>query len=136
MTRPELELRQVARLRAVAERHPALELLVLLGSRARDDAHAGSDWDLGHLSGDALDVGTLVADLTSALGTDDVDLVDLRRASALLRRDTGAEGVLIAEHRPGAFLDFRVEVATYWCDIEPVLREAHEDVLRSVAGPA
>lgn len=121
-------------MRAVCVRHPALQVLVLLGSRARGDAHPGSDWDLGHLSDDGLDVGALAADLTSALGTDDVDLVDLRRASALLRRDAGADGVLVHEWTPGSFVDFRVEVATFWCDVEPVLREAHADVLRSVAG--
>ena len=121
-------------LRAACARHPALRVLVLLGSRARGDAHPRSDWDLGYLSDAGLDVGALVADLTSALGTDDVDLVDLRRASALLRRDAGADGVLVHERTPGSFVDFRVEVATFWCDVEPVLRETHADVLRSVAG--
>ena len=115
------------------QRHPHLTLLVLLGSRARGTEHAGSDWDLGYLADGPLDPLGLRADVVATLGTDAVDLVPLASASAVLRRDAAAHGRVLAQRRPGAFTDFQVEAATFWCDVEPVVREAHADVLRAVA---
>lgn len=117
----------------VAAAHPALRLLVLLGSRASGTPRADSDWDLGFLADAELDLGTLAANLTHALGTDAVDVVDLARASAVLRRDA-VSGVLLYERSAGEFVEFQVEAALFWCDVEPVLREAHADVLRAAAG--
>lgn len=118
---------------ALADAHPSLRLLLLLGSRANGTAHEKSDWDLGYLAGVDLDVGTLMADLTTALGTDDVDLVDLAGASAVLRRNAAVDGRALLQSVPGAFADFQVEAMTFWCDVEPVLRAAHCDVLRALA---
>lgn len=115
------------------ERHPGLVLLVLLGSRARGTEHAGSDWDLGFLADGPLDPLDLHADVVAVLGTDAVDLVPLASASAVLRRDAAGHGRVLVEGRRGAFADFQVEAVSFWCDVEPVVREAHADVLRSVA---
>lgn len=114
---------------AVAGSHPGLALLVLLGSRARGQEHAGSDWDLGFLADPDVDRLALHADLTQLLGTDAVDLVDLRAASAVLRRDAAAHGQALVG--PAAFVEFAVEATLFWCDIEPVVREAHDAVLRA-----
>lgn len=113
--------------------HPSLQLLVLLGSRAAGTAHEASDWDLGYLAATGLDPLDLAADVHRMLGTDDVDLVDLAAASAVLRRDAATLGQLLAERTPGAFEAFQIEAITFWCDVEPVLREAHADVLRALA---
>ena len=40
---------------------PALQLLLLFGSRARDDSHVRSDWDLGYLAADPFDPAALLA---------------------------------------------------------------------------
>jgi predicted nucleotidyltransferase len=116
-------------------RHPGLDLLVLLGSRARGDAHERSDWDVGYLGDARVDHLALLADVVAAVGTDAVDLVPLSRASAVARRDAALDGVLLGERRPGAFDAFRVSAVTYWADIEPVVREAHEAVLQPFATP-
>jgi predicted nucleotidyltransferase len=116
----------------IVHRHPAMSLMVLLGSRAGGTAHSASDWDVGVLAEGELDLATLAADLMDVWRTDDVDVVDLARASAVLRRDAAAQGVLLWEQEPGAFMDFAVEATIFWCDVEPVLRRAHADVLRSV----
>ena len=108
---------------------PGLDVLVLLGSRSTGTAHAGSDWDLGYLGDASLDPLDLRVVVVETLGTDDVDLVDLARASAVLRRDAAATGRLVHERVAGTFTDFRVEAATFWCDVEPVVREAHAAVL-------
>jgi predicted nucleotidyltransferase len=125
---------QLDRIEDVAARHPALELLVLLGSRATGTAHERSDWDFGVLArpGHDVDLPRLAADLMALVGDDDVDVVDLTRASAVLRRDAASVGVVLVERRPDAFLDFALEALTFWCDIEPVVRRAHAEVLRSV----
>ncbi len=114
-------------------RHEGLDLLVLLGSRARGDAGPGSDWDLGYL-GDGVDPLSLRAELVDALGTDEVDLVDLARASAVLRRDAAVDGVALAAREPDGFARFQVEAVTFWADVEPVVREAHDEVVRAVTG--
>lgn len=117
---------------ALLARHEGLDLLLLLGSRARGEARPDSDWDLGFLGG-SVDQLTLRADLVETLGTDAVDLVPLGRASAVLRRDAALHGVVLAEREPGGFGAFQIEAATFWADVEPVVREAHDDVLRTLA---
>jgi predicted nucleotidyltransferase len=118
----------------IAVRHPGLSLLVLIGSRALGVEHERSDWDFGALGTADLDLLSLRADLSDALRTDAVDMVDLRRASAVLRRDAATSGRVLVERTEGAFVEFQVEAISFWCDVEPVLREAHADVLRAAAG--
>lgn len=109
-----------------------IRLLVVHGSRARGDAAPGSDWDFAYLAAPTLDVLGLTLALTTALGTDDVDLVDLGTASALLRYRCGRDGIAVIEREPEMFLDFRLEATLFWCDVEPVIRAAHRDVLASL----
>ena len=114
--------------------HPALagvRLLVLHGSRARGDAAAHSDWDLGVLGADA-DTPALVTAVVDAVGTDAVDVADLDRSSALLRYRAARDGVALFEARPGEFERFRLEAVLFWCDAGPVIRAAHTDVLASL----
>jgi predicted nucleotidyltransferase len=116
---------------------PALvgvELLVLHGSRARGDAGPSSDWDVGYLPapGAEVDPAGLLDVLASTLRTDAVDLVDLRRASALLRFRAARDGVALIETRSEAFLDFRLDAVRFWCDAEPVIRAAQAQVLASL----
>lgn len=113
-------------------RHPGLDLLVLLGSQARGDAGPGSDWDLGFLGDGTVDQLSLRADLVDALVSDAVDLVPLTNASAVLRRDAAVEGRVLAERHHGIFTRFQIEAVTFWADVEPVVREAHADVVRAV----
>ncbi|WP_018331154.1 type VII toxin-antitoxin system MntA family adenylyltransferase antitoxin [Actinomycetospora chiangmaiensis] len=111
-----------------------VELLVLHGSRARGDAGPTSDWDVGYQSAPGTDVdpAALLDVLSSTLVTDAVDLVDLRRASALLRFRAARDGVALVEARPEVFLDFRLEAVRFWCDAEPVIRAAQAEVLASL----
>ena len=99
--------------------------LVLHGSRARGDHRSDSDWDVGFLG--EPDIGRLSARLTTIVGTDDVDIVDLGRASALLRFRAAAEGRLIAGD-PAEFLRFRLQATQFWCDAGPVIRAAQESL--------
>jgi predicted nucleotidyltransferase len=113
----------------VARAAAGLELLMLFGSRARGDDAAGSDWDVGYLGTPALDVTGLMTALVSVLGSDRVDLVDLRRASGLLRFAAARDGFVVFETAPGVGDRFRLEAARFWCDAAPVLMRGYEDVL-------
>lgn len=109
-----------------------LRLAVLHGSRARADAAEGSDWDIGVLADDPLDLPALSATLTEILGTDEVDVVDLRRTSALLRYRAARDGVPLLERPSDEFQRFQLEAVQFWCDAETVIRSAHDDVLAAL----
>jgi predicted nucleotidyltransferase len=110
-----------------------LRLAVLHGSRARGEAGPASDWDIGVIAADGdPELAALSAALTGFLGTDSVDVVDLGRASALLRYRAARDGVALLEARPGEFEQFQVDATQFWCDAGPVIRAAHEDVLAAL----
>lgn len=119
---------------ALARQTPGLELLVLFGSRARGDSRPGSDWDFAYLAGPGFDPDDLVARLVLLLDTDEVDLADLSRAGGLLRFRVAAEGRPLFESEPHRFDDFSFEAISFWCDMEPVIREAYEGVLEDLRG--
>jgi predicted nucleotidyltransferase len=116
-------------LSAVASSQPGLTLLVLFGSRSRSDASASSDWDFGYLATDRFDLLATMAALAEAVGSDHVDLVDLRTASGLLRYRAARDGVFVYEVRAGTFDRFRIEAARFWYDAEQVLRPGYDAIL-------
>jgi predicted nucleotidyltransferase len=132
MIQAELE-RVVQTIRPVLAGHPSLALLVLHGSRARGDEHAGSDWDFAYLGDGALDVGLLFADLALALGTDHVDLADLATAGGLLRYRVARDGALVHESQPGAYERFWMDAVSFWCDAGPIIERGYEAVLAGIA---
>lgn len=110
----------------------ALRLAVLYGSRARADAAEGSDWDIGVLADDPPDMPALSAALTEILGTDEVDVVDLSRASALLRYRAARDGIPLLERPSDEFQRFQLAAVQFWCDTETVIRSAYDDVLAAL----
>lgn len=114
---------------AVSARHPSLRLLVLFGSRARDEGGQGSDWDFAYLADRGLDPLALRADLVERLGTDQLDLADLERAGGLLRFRAARDGRVLFEREPEAFARFWMDAVRFWCDAQPVVAAAYEDVL-------
>lgn len=81
----------------------------------------------------AVDPLDLTAEIVAALGTDDVDVVDLAHASALLRFAAGRDGRRVHERSPGDHLAFVPEARHFWCDAEPVIRRAGTAVLAGLA---
>lgn len=116
------------RLNAEAEK-AGLDVLVLFGSRARGESRPDSDWDFGFLSNQNVDQEAMTQALARLTGAERIDLVDLNRANGLLRYLVAAEGALVYERRTGAFMDFREAAVQFWCDAEPVLSRAYEEVL-------
>ena len=92
-------------LRAAAERvgrEAGLALVLLFGSAARDGPAGARDLDLGVLARGPADVVALTNAFTRALGTQAVDVTDLRRADALLLALAERDGVALYEGEPGA----------------------------------
>jgi len=116
-----------ASIAAVAATHRGLTLVVLFGSRARGDVAATSDWDVGYLG--EVDADALLLDLVTALGCEEIDLVDLARASGLLRYRVAREGVPIFEGTEDAFERFWLAAVTFWCDAYPVVQAGYAGVL-------
>lgn len=121
----------VERLATLARETRGLDLLLLFGSRAggRTDARPTSDWDLGYLANDRFDPQAFVAHCAERLGTDRVDLVDLQRASGLLRYRAARDGQLIFEAHADLGDRFRLEAIGFWSEVSPAIDRAYEDVL-------
>lgn len=122
------------RLREAAQAFAGLGILILYGSRARGEAAAHSDWDLGYVATAELDPAALHAAIVEALGDDRVDLVDLTRASGQLRYRVAGDGRPIFERVAGSIDRFRLEAIAYWLDMAPIIRAEYEARLRSIAG--
>jgi len=68
-------------------RQYGLRLLLLFGSRAQDKALPKSDFDIAYFAGRPLSLeeeSRLIVDLGPAVGSDNIDLVDLKKAPPLL----------------------------------------------------
>ena len=109
---------------------PGLELLLLLGSRARTDANAGIRLEFSYL-----DSETRVAALVATI----VELNRershrLRRGSSCrhsLLRYRGTDGRPLHEARPGIANQFCFEAVRFWCDAAPVLEREYDNSHRS-----
>jgi uncharacterized protein len=104
----------------VLEQIPYLKLLVLFGSRARGDNYdETSDWDFGLLfdedlrqqyervNGQNCYRSWAILQNSLDLGDDEMDWIDLKGASELLAHAIARDGVVIYEHEPGLFTEFR-----------------------------
>jgi len=107
---------------------PSLQLLILYGSRARGDAHPGSDWDFGYLAGPDFDPGHLLGSLVRTLECDAIDLVDLARASGHLRYRAAADAVVV-HGATSVFNQFWFDAVSYWCDMQGVIRAEYARAL-------
>jgi predicted nucleotidyltransferase len=116
-------------------RSSGIQLLALFGSRARGEAHALSDFDFAYRANATTDVPRFESGLLELLGTDRLDLVNLDRASALLRRKVAQEGVLLFQAKPSGFQDFQIEAAQFWCENVPVFQEAYRKILAALDRP-
>ncbi len=109
-----------------------LDLLILFGSRARGDARPGADWDFGYLADAAADVPGLLAALVEVLEDDRVDLVDLGRASGLLRYRAARDGLLVYEAAAGLLDRYSLGAVQFWCENAPVFERGYDEVLEAL----
>lgn len=110
------------RLQGLREAMPDLELVVLFGSTAKGGRRGGSDVDVAVRCLETAELDTLYGVLAPGLGTDRLDLVDLRRAGPLLAMEVARSGRLLYESRPGAFRQFQSLASRRYCDTAKLRR--------------
>ncbi len=77
-----------------------------LGSYAKGKGHEKSDIDIGFLLDGPADIVNLTNTLNRLLQNNNVDIVDLGRASPLLRYAAATNGAIFYEREPGLFTRF------------------------------
>jgi len=106
-----------------------LKLVILFGSTAVGKMHGQSDIDLGFLCDDDVDIIALTRKVTGLLNTDNVDVVDLKRASPLLKFSAARNCKILFEGRPGIFSEFLSLAFRRFVDTKK-LRDAQHTVIR------
>lgn len=106
-----------------------LQMVLLFGSLAAGKGRANSDVDIGFLFDSLADIVDLTNKVTRLLKTDKVDVVDLRRASPLLRFAAARKGTVLYEREPGLFSTFFSLSYRMYVDTKK-LREARDGVIR------
>ncbi|MBF8297326.1 MAG: hypothetical protein HW389_3871, partial [Bacteroidetes bacterium] len=82
------------------------ELVMLFGSVASGAVHPRSDIDIAFLCEKPIDILSLTNKVAGLLGTDELDVVDLRRAAPVLRFLVAKRGRILFEKRKGVFSSF------------------------------
>ena len=114
--------------RAVAPHASGIACVYLFGSRARGEAGAGSDIDLGVLYSEEpaptlAGLGREVADAVTEATGHEADVVVLNRASPDLVHRVLRDGLLVLENDPSARVRFEVRSRAEYLDLLPYLRE-------------
>jgi predicted nucleotidyltransferase len=81
----------------------SLQLVILFGSAAAGGTHKKSDIDLAFLFDGPVDILALTNRVIRLLHTDHLDVVDLKRASPLLKFMAAKHGALLYEKTEGVF---------------------------------
>lgn len=97
-----------------------LQLVVLLGSYNTEEFKAGeSDIDIAFLSEKSLTTDeylTLINDLSGHFRYSKIDLIDLRKASGLLKYEIATKGRLLYELKEGDFIKYGLYCLRYYYD--------------------
>ena len=107
-----------------------LMLALLFGSSAFDKAHRNSDIDLAFLFDTPVDILKLTNRVIRLLHTDNIDVVDLRRASPLLKFSAVKNGKVLYEKTPGIFNEFYSLAFRVYVDTKK-LRDAQETYIKN-----
>src|SRR3990167_2018061 len=83
-----------------------LRLILLFGSVATGKVNKKSDIDLAFLFDKPIDMLALTNRVIRLLRTDNIDVIDLRRASPLLKYSAVRHGKPLYEREPGMFNEF------------------------------
>lgn len=106
-----------------------LQLVLLFGSAVTERIHKHSDIDLAFLFDRAVDIIALTNKVIRLLHTDNIDVIDLRRASPLLRFSVVKNGKLIYEKKQGMFNEFYSLAFKMYVDTKK-LRDAQSVAIR------
>lgn len=125
----------------VAEQVPYLQLLILFGSRARDDSNKESDWDFAVLydeilreeyeknGWDWLRIWRILEDVFD-LPEDKVDCIILNECSDIIAHTVARDGKLLYEKEKGAFESFQQRASKTNAELK-VYRQTVREKVRS-----
>jgi predicted nucleotidyltransferase len=99
----------------VAEKY-GLSFVVLFGSQATGRTHPKSDVDLGVISSNEFDRIKLMSDMDKVFGRDDVQAVDLSKASPTLMRAVVKDGKLLYEKERTIYLRWKFYAIRVWME--------------------
>lgn len=85
---------------------PGLRMTILFGSAVSGNLHTHSDIDLAFLFDGPVDILDLTNKVIRLLRTDSVDVVDLKRATPLLKFSAIKPRKVLYEREPGIFNEF------------------------------
>lgn len=112
----------------------SLRLVVLFGSLAKGQRKKNSDIDLAFLYDAPIDEVLLTNRVSQLLRTDAIDVVDLRKASPLLKFSAMRYGQALFERSPGAFTTFYSLAFRRYVDTQK-LRDAQRSIIHDfIAG--
>jgi predicted nucleotidyltransferase len=83
-----------------------LQFILIFGSVVSGKIHKQSDIDLAFLYDKSIDILMLTNKIINLLHTDNVDIIDLKYASPILKFSAAKNGKLLYERRPGLFSEF------------------------------
>jgi len=115
-------------------RDAGLQLVVLFGSLAKGLRGKNSDIDLAFLYDAPIDEVQLTNRVSQLLRSDAIDVVDLRKASPLLKFSAMRYGKALHERSPGVFTTYYSLAFRRYVDTKK-LRDAQRSVVKSfIAG--
>jgi predicted nucleotidyltransferase len=123
----------------ILEQVPYLKLLILFGSRARDDSSPDSDWDFAVLYDEELgsqhgkhrwDSFALWTVLQQVLQVPDtqLDVIDLSSCSDWLKYDIARDGKPLYERQPGEFKAFQQRYLKSPVEMKQLSRELRDRI--------
>lgn len=122
------------------EKIPYLKMLVLFGSRATGKTHANSDWDFAALYDEKLreescrDKGFAWFEVPGVIGqvfsfnSDEIDVVELNRASPLIAHFIARDGKLLYEKEPGEFDKFKQKALMSDVEMQALSRNLRQSI--------
>lgn len=115
-------------LRDLARRYN-LELVLLFGSRVTGQVHKESDYDIGYVSRQKLDLddeGRLINDLMPIVGVGDeraINLVNIKKAKPLLLFAITSSCQVLYEKEPAVFARLRAYAFKQYIETKPLYEE-------------
>ena len=115
----------------------SLELLLLFGSRAGGQSYKGSDFDVAYLSRKDLGLKTeanLILDLGPLLKSEDIDLVNLKKAPPLLFYAVFNNCKVLFEKDPLLFFNMKAYAFKKYVESKPLYEEKIRKLQKEIKG--
>lgn len=121
-------------LKKIAQKY-SIELFLLFGSRFSGTAYKGSDFDIAYLGKKTLDLeeeSQLIIDLSLIFKSENIDLVNLRKASPLLFYAITKECQVLYETKPLIFHTLRAYGFKKYVETMPLYEEKMKRIQKEI----